>query len=100
MENTTARPDDYKNAFTLPFVATNLSHLMGEVLTVVDASTDGDKNKAMKDLIKRAFSEKQQWFTECAWKEEEGDGEGHGPRNDWEDSLVPYDARKNFSFKG
>ncbi len=86
------------NAFKLNLVSDNLSHLMGEVLTVIDASVEGERNKAMKDLIKRAFSDKQGWFSELAWKYEEEIGSGHGPHNDWEAGLVPYDQDKTYSF--
>lgn len=37
-------------------VETQVSFLLGHVLTVVDASTSGEQNKAMKDLIRQAFN--------------------------------------------
>lgn len=90
---------DGRNAFKLSLVGNNLSHLLGEVLTVVDASTEGEKNKAMKDLIKRCFSDKQGWFGELAWKQQESEGEGHGPHQEWEAGLVPVDVSKKYSFR-
>ena len=60
---------DGVNAFKLGFVSDNLSHLLGEVLTVIDASLEGDKNKAVKDLIRSKFSSKQNWFSEVAFKD-------------------------------
>lgn len=32
--------------------------LTGEILTIIDASTEGAKNKAMKDLVKKAVRAK------------------------------------------
>ena len=58
-----------KNAFKLSFVSDNLSHLLGEILTIVDASLEGERNKAFKDLVKSKFHEKQNWFVECVWKD-------------------------------
>lgn len=88
------------NAFKLGLVGENLSHLMGRILTVVDASTEGAKNMAMKDLIKKEFSEKQMWFSELAFKELEEVTEGHAPAMSWEQSLVPFEQGKKYSFKG
>lgn len=86
---------DGKNAFKLGLVADNLNHLMGEVLTVVDAAVEGERNKAIKDLIRRAFSDKHQWFCELAWKEQEPEGAAHSPVQAWESSLVPFDGTRN-----
>lgn len=88
-----------RNAFKLSIVGDNLSHLMGKVLTVVDASTTGEQNKAMKDLIRQAFDEKHGWFAELAWKEQEKEGEGHGPHAEWESGIVPCDVSKKYSFR-
>jgi hypothetical protein len=41
-----------------------LSFLLGEVLTIIDASTEGEKNKAIKDLIKDKFSKRQNYITQ------------------------------------
>ena len=92
-------PNEGFNAFKVHFVADNLSHLMGEILTVVDASTEGEKNKAMKDLIKRAFAEKQSWFSELAWKYEIDDQAGQTARNEWENGLVPVDNSIGYAFE-
>jgi hypothetical protein len=53
-------------AFKSSFVIDNLSDLLGKVLTIVDASTSGVQNKAMKDLIREKFNLKQDWFDEVA----------------------------------
>lgn len=90
---------DGRNAFKLSFVNDNLSHLLGRVLTVVDASIVGEQNKAIKDLLRREFSNKQSWFCELAWKEVEKLGEGHGPRQEWESGLLPGDPSEKYSFK-
>jgi hypothetical protein len=45
-------------------VNAQLSYLLGEVLTIIDASIDGDKNKAVKDLIKNRFSTRQNYLIE------------------------------------
>lgn len=53
-------------AFRYDFVQDNLNNLLGQVLTVVDASVDGEKNKAVKDLIREKFHSKMGWFGEVA----------------------------------
>lgn len=93
-------PLDAHNAFKMEFVNTNLSNLLGEVLTVIDASTQGEQNKAMKDLIRRSFSDKQNWFYELSWKLEEEAEEAHGPRQEWERGIVPVDNSRIYSFNG
>lgn len=41
--------------------------LQGKVLTIIDASIIGSQNKAVKDLIKRVFSEQLTWLLQiCA----------------------------------
>lgn len=55
------------NAVKLSLIRNNLSYLMGEVLTVIDASVEGDKNKAMKDLVKDKFRDKQIYFYDLAF---------------------------------
>ena len=92
-------PNEGFNAFKVYLVSDNLSHLMGEILTVVDASTEGEKNKAMKDLIKRAFSEKQSWFSELSWKYEVDETSGQNIRNDWENGLVAIDNSIGYAFE-
>lgn len=87
-----------KNAFKLGLVSENLSDLMGKILTIIDASTEGAKNKALKDIIKQEFYNKQGWFSELAWKEVELDGEGHSPTQSWESKLVVV-GNKLYSFK-
>lgn len=90
-----------RNAFKLNLVSGNLSHLLGEVLTVIDAATEGDKNKAIKDLIKDKFSKKHEWFGELAWKEIESENKGHAPQQEWERDLVYFaDNDKVYSYKG
>lgn len=96
-------PDVYNNgdycAFKSYFVTEELSNLLGQVLTVIDASTTGEQNQAMKSLIKEKFSSKQNLFSELAFKQVESEGEGHNPRNYWEDALVPYNPSTKHSFK-
>lgn len=50
------------NGFTSEVISMNLSGLLGEILTIVDASISGDQNKAIKDLIKQSVSRKQDFF--------------------------------------
>lgn len=76
MEQNTKCTTDGLNAFKLDFVRENISHLLGEILTVIDASLEGEKNKAVKDLIKDKFSKKQDWFSECAFKQLPKENEG------------------------
>lgn len=100
--NTMASPIDCRNAFKYPLVSENLDHLLGQVLTIIDASTEGEKNKAIKDLIKDKFSKKHEWFSELSWKELEPEGSGHKLRNYWEDNLIPITVigNKIYSFRG
>jgi hypothetical protein len=93
------KTQDGNNAFKLHLVSDNLSHLMGEILTIVDASIEGDKNKAVKDLIKSKFSEKHVWFADLAWKELEEDGCGHMPAEDWEKGLYYMSSNELHSYK-
>lgn len=79
-----------KNALKAPFVNTTISNLLGEILTIIDASVEGEKNKALKSLIRTAFSDKQNWITELSYKEQETTGEGHHPPIHWEEWLVPF----------
>lgn len=102
-----------RNAFTLDLVSENLRHLIGEVLTVIDASTEGEKNKAIKDLIKDKFEKKFSWFSELSWKEldrvekfESKDIESrkialelNNPREEWEGGLVPFNNLDLYYFK-
>lgn len=90
-------PNGY-NAFKSCFVGEEISHLLGEVLTIIDASTEGDKNKAIKNLIKNVFNKKQEWISSLAWKELEEEKDGHSPKMDWEYGLVPF-VDKTYSFK-
>lgn len=94
-------PGEGLNAIKVELINDNVSHLLGEVLTIIDASTEGEKNKAIKDLVRRAFSDKQSWFSELSWKElmKEGEAKSHG--NDWEKNLVPliYIKDEFYSFR-
>ena len=97
---------DGKNAMKYSLVTENLSHLLGEVLTIIDASTEGEKNKALKDLIRDKFGKTQNWLSELAWKEIEITEEGAGtnvPAQYWEGQLIPMifvDTKgKTYSFK-
>lgn len=76
-----------------------LSKLLGDVLTIIDASTDGDKNKAIKDLIKEKFSKKQDVFWDLHFVEKEKEGCGHSPRSIWEDWLIPYKDTDTYGFE-
>lgn len=54
--------DDGERVFRFDLVSRHLRWLQGEVLTVIDAAIDGEKNKAIKDLIKDKFSSKIDWM--------------------------------------
>lgn len=93
-----------RNAIKYWVVNENLSTLLGEILTVVDASTEGDKNKAMKDLIRNSFSKRQDWIFELAWKEERDNdtASDNNPRYVWESGLIPLnetDESRIYYFK-
>ena len=87
------------NAFKYHFIGENLSFLMGQILTIIDASVIGEQNKAVKDLIRGKFSETQTYFYDMSWKPKiENENEGHEPRCNWEDGLIPYTEGVKHSF--
>lgn len=89
-----------RNALKGWLITDNIYDLMGKVLTIVDAATEGDKNKAIKDLIKDVFHKKHEWLCELCWKELEPEGSGHSPRQEWEDGLVVIGTdNKVYSFR-
>lgn len=98
-----ANPGDLQalNAFKLRLVSDCLNDLMGKVLTVIDASVEGEKNKAMKDIIRNEFYSKHGWFAELAWKELKTDKDPEDNPHviyDWEPYLVALDG-KVYHFK-
>jgi hypothetical protein len=68
-----SEPMPTKNLFEACRVTDNLSELLGEVLTIIDASTEGEKNNAIKGLIRHRFSEMQSWFTRLAYEDKSKD---------------------------
>jgi hypothetical protein len=83
------------NSFKFYFVQDRLSYLMGQVLTVIDAvispSIEEARNKAVKDLIRDKVNEQHNFFLDLAYKHpEDSTHEGHLPRCEWEDGLIPY----------
>lgn len=86
------------NALKIWLVSENISALLGDVLTIIDASTEGDKNKAIKDLIRNSFSKRQDWLFELSLKRQMPEGQGHTPCQPWEDGLIPIDYSKKYSF--
>ena len=66
-DNVACTPDGM-NAFRASFVHDNLDHLLGQVLTIVDAAiTDVQQNKATKDLIRNTFANKHDWISEASF---------------------------------
>lgn len=67
------KTEQEENFMRFSFVAFHLKHLMGEVLTAVEASiTNETQLKAVKSIIKGNFSKKLDWIYEnCACPEEE-----------------------------
>jgi hypothetical protein len=51
-------------ALRFGFIQPNVSRLEGRILTIIDASEDGEKRDAVKDLVKREFRETLEWFNE------------------------------------
>lgn len=86
------------NALKLFLISDNISHLQGEILTIVDACTEGDKNKAMKDLIKDKFNSKLDWICQLAYKRELASDKAQ-PEQEWEHGLVPYVDNENYRFE-
>lgn len=59
--------DGTERAFRFDLVSQHLRWLMGQVLTVIDASIENpNKLKAVKDLIKDKFSYKIDWLYELS----------------------------------
>ena len=61
------RGEYFENYFRYSFVARHLRWLMGEVLTIIDATIDDERKlKATKDLVKDKFSSKMDWIYQQA----------------------------------
>lgn len=88
-----------KNALKYWLVNDTISKLLGEVLTVIDASITGEQNSAIKSLIKDKFSKRQDQIFWFAFRDIEPEGEGHAPSVYWEKGLVPFDESETYSFK-
>jgi hypothetical protein len=73
------------NAFKAPLVQEKLSHLMGQILTIADASLAEHQKKAVKDLIRHAFDDTHDWFLEYGLKSDAIPGL-------YGSELVQYDA--------
>jgi hypothetical protein len=76
IELTSTKDIHWEYSFSLSCfaVVTDLSHLLGKVLTLIDASvTDPRQNKALKDLIKTEFSTKATHFRAKAMPEGMGE---------------------------
>lgn len=59
--------DEKANTFKPSAINQELSSLLGEILTIVDATlVDVVQNKAVKDIIKSRFSDKQNWINELS----------------------------------
>lgn len=64
-----------ENYMRFSFVSYHLKHLMGEILTTVEASIQNEKQcEAVKSIVRSYFSRKLDWIYEnCACPEEEQD---------------------------
>jgi len=64
-----------ENYMRFSYMSYQLKHLMGEVLTTIEASIHNDKQcDAVKSIIKKDFGRKLDWIYEnCACPEEEQD---------------------------
>lgn len=83
------QPLESDKALKVWLVNQNISSLLGEILTIVDASTDGEKNKAIKDLVKERFGNKQDWFIEMVYHRDIPDvSDKTKLREDWMDGVV------------
>jgi len=74
------------NAFKSRIVQDRISRLAGEILTIADASLAEHQKKAVKDLIKRAFGDTQEWFLEKSLEKDAAN------ENGWGTDLVEYEA--------
>lgn len=64
-----------ENYMRFSLISRNFRWLMGEILTIIEASIDDERKlKAVKDLIKDKFSAKISWiYEQCGCPEEEQD---------------------------
>jgi hypothetical protein len=51
------------------FIMDTMRKLMGRTLTIIDASTSGQQNKAMKDLIRGIFSDEMEFAAEWGFEQ-------------------------------
>jgi hypothetical protein len=58
---------DHSVAFTVDVVGAQLRFLLGDVLTVIDATALNDRQvKAAKDLVRNVFRKREDYFKELA----------------------------------
>lgn len=60
-----------ERALSHSFLMDSFRKLMGRTLTIIDASTTGTQNKAMKDLIRATFSEEMGFAADWAFDQVE-----------------------------
>jgi hypothetical protein len=61
------------HALSYNVIQWQLKGLEGEILTIVEASTqDTEQRKAQKDLVKQMFSKKYRWLNELCYPSNEG----------------------------
>ena len=59
------KQDNVYNAFGVTFVNQHLSHLSGDIYTILEAVIDDQRKlKATKDLVRSKFSSKMDWLYE------------------------------------
>lgn len=58
-------PSSYNlNAFKARLIQERMSSLMGKVLTLADAALLEHQKKAFKDIVREAFGDEMNWFSE------------------------------------
>jgi len=58
---------DGEHLLTHAFLMDTMRKLMGRALTIIDASISGTQNKAMKDLVRQAFSDEMSFAADWAF---------------------------------
>lgn len=65
------QPDNRSFLADYHFIQEEMGHMMGEILTIIDASIIGTQNKAIKDLIKTIFVNEYCKLTELMHSQED-----------------------------
>lgn len=70
-DNKELQIEDYERLFAHSFIMDTMRKLMGKTLTIIDASVANKvQNKAVKDLVRQAYSEEMSFATEWGFDQD------------------------------